>query len=242
MHPVKNIIISQKEIADFRFSIHLLLMKWSKSYNDSNSMSVKKANYVIGIDEVGRGPLAGPVTVAAVAVSKNFQFSISNFQKPLRDSKKLSAKQREEWYRWIKIQKSKFKNQKLFYSIASCYPKTIDRINITQAANLAASRALEKLVGMLDVRSEMKILMDGGLYINHPTSHISPRTIKKGDEKYNCIMLASIVAKVKRDRIMKRNHKKFPQYGFDEHFGYGTKKHMAALKKYGFSTIHRLSF
>ena len=218
-------------------------MKWSKSYNDSNSMSVKKANYVIGIDEVGRGPLAGPVTVAAVAVPTKFKVQSSKSKTKLRDSKKLSAKQREGWCEYIKnSHRSSIIDHRIFFASASVYPKVIDRINITQAANLAASRALEKLVGMLDVRSEMKILMDGGLYINNPTSHISPRTIIKGDEKYNCIKLASIVAKVKRDRIMKRNHKKFPQYGFDEHFGYGTKKHMAVLKKYGFSTIHRLSF
>ena len=214
-------------------------------------MSVKKANYVIGIDEVGRGPLAGPVTVAAVALPLKFKIinhrpkTKSKNQKllPLRDSKKLSAKQREEWMRWIRGQrKEESGKQLIFYATAGVYPKVIDRINITQAANLAASRALEKLVGMLDVRSEMKILMDGGLYINHPTSHISPRTIIKGDEKYNCIKLASIIAKVKRDRIMKRNHKKFPQYGFDEHVGYGTKKHIAALKKHGPCSIHRRSF
>ena len=216
-------------------------------------MGVKKANYVIGIDEVGRGPLAGPVTVGAVALPLKFKIinhrpkTKSKNQKllPLRDSKKLSAKQREEWMRWIRGQrKEESGKQLIFYATASVYPKVIDRINISQAANLAAQRAFTKLGRMSGVRSWMKarILLDGGLYINHPASHILPRTIIKGDEKYNCIKLASIIAKVKRDRIMKRNHKKFPQYGFDEHVGYGTKKHIAALKKHGPCSIHRRSF
>lgn len=101
---------------------------------------------LVGIDEVGRGCLAGPVTVAVVALPRNFQFPITNFQLRLKDSKKLTARQREEWFKWIKDQMTKSKCQ-IFVAKASVYPKTIDRINISQAANLAATRALKRLLG-----------------------------------------------------------------------------------------------
>lgn len=195
--------------------------------------------FILGIDEVGRGCLAGPVTVAVVALPRKLRVISYKLWGRLRDSKKLSAKQREKWFRWIKA------NSKIFYAKASVYPKMIDRINISQAANLAATRALRKLCSKIGDRNVRSVLLDGGLYINNFNSiidHLDPRTIIKGDEKYNAIKLASIVAKVSRDRVMRRNHKKFPQYGFDQHVGYGTKIHMTAIKKHGYCELHRLSF
>lgn len=210
--------------------------------------NVKNPRYVVGVDEVGRGCLAGPVTVAAVAAPVNSKFEIRNsklkLKVPLKDSKKLTAEKREEWFKYIK------NHPKIFYAKASVYPKIIDRINITQAANLAATRALKKLLATSDwrlVNGKLKVLLDGGLFVNQKSLITSghalvARTIVKGDEKFNCVKLASIVAKVSRDRVMRRNHKKFPQYGFDQHVGYGTKTHIAVIKKHGYCELHRLSF
>lgn len=193
-----------------------------------------------GIDEVGRGCLAGPVTVAALVLPQELR--IKNYELgKLKDSKKLTAKKREEWFAWLK------QHPKIFYAKVNVYPKTIDRINISQAANLAATRAVKKLIthNSLPI-NKIKILLDGGLYLNKILDSrfqiLTSRTVVKGDEKYNAIKLASIVAKVHRDRIMKRNHKKYPLYGFDQHVGYGTHRHIAAIRKHGFSEIHRLTF
>jgi len=157
----------------------------------------------------------------------------------LRDSKKLTGKQREEWARYIK------NHPRIFYAVARCRPKTIDKINISQAANRAAARALKKLWLMIGGGNVRNVLLDGGLYINNPTSimeHLDPQTIIKGDEKYNCVKLASIVAKVCRDKFMKKIHKKYPEYGFNRHVGYGTKAHIRAIKKRGPCDLHRLTF
>lgn len=195
---------------------------------------------MVGIDEVGRGPLAGPVTVAAVAMPKDLRIKKYDLRTKLRDSKKLTPKQREKWYEYVK------NHPKIFYATARVTQKIIDRINISNAANLAATRALTKLLETRDMRQVSKVLLDGGLYIRvNPRQYprLSASTITKGDEKYKCIKLASIVAKVSRDRYMtKICHKKFPQYGFNKHKGYGTKAHIAALKKHGLSPLHRLTF
>ncbi len=207
-----------------------------------------KGKWLIGIDEVGRGPLAGPVTVAAVAVPVNFKIpclpagrQMTNYKTKLKDSKKLTVKQREEWVSYVK------NHPKIFYAAASVYSKVIDRINISQAANLAATRAIRRLMTN-DKRlmtRKFKIVLDGGLYL-HKSLVISRkllvRTVVRGDEKYNCIKLASIVAKVRRDRLMRRCHKKYPKYGFDRHKGYGTKAHLAAINKHGPCNLHRLTF
>lgn len=229
----------------------------------------KRHNYIIGIDEAGRGPLAGPVTAAAVILPRNFsafggsavgrQFSISNFQKnskfKLRDSKKLTPKQREIWFQYIT------KELALPHVVASVSAKIIDKINISNAANLAARRAFEKLIANCRI-ANCKIFLDGGLYLDKskikkqkfktPRTNCfaiirgkqikNVKTIIKGDERIPVIALASIVVKVSRDRMMLRFHKKYPQYGFDRHKGYGTKKHIKAIKKFGYSPIHRKSF
>lgn len=194
-----------------------------------------KPKYIIGIDEVGRGPLAGPVTVTALLMPRELR--IKNNALRLRDSKKLSARQREIWFDYIK------KNKKIFYAIASVSPKIIDKINISRAANLAATRALKKLIMKQKFPPRRtKIFCDGGLYPKIRDTRYKTQTIVRGDEKIPAIAMASIVAKVTRDKKMKRLHKKYPRYGFDKHKGYGTKKHIGAIKKHGLSDIHRQTF
>jgi len=200
-------------------------------------------SYLVGIDEVGRGALAGPVTVAAVLLPRHFRFPISNFQAKLKDSKQLTPKQRQMWFQYIKEQ------PRIIYAIARISPKIIDRINISRAANLAATRVFLKLAASqrgLGIRS--KVFLDGGLYLcvnpllSSKNPPISASTVIRGDEKINAIKLASIVAKVKRDQYMKKLHYRYPQYGFDKHKGYGTKEHLEAVKKHGPSEAHRLTF
>lgn len=217
-------------------------------------------NYFIGIDEVGRGSIAGPVTVAALAIPSSYKLKIptpsskfnrkgrdsdqrvgaTNFKLPLRDSKKLSAKQREEWFSYLK------KETKIFYAIAHVQAGVIDRINITQAANRAATRALSRLLvrNKILLLNKTKIYLDGGLYVQDKllNKKFKPRTVIRGDEKIKAVSLASIVAKVTRDRLMVRLHKKYSKYRFDVHKGYGTKMHMAAVKRFGPSKSHRISF
>jgi len=218
---------------------------------------MRKTKYIIGIDEVGRGALAGPVTVAAVILRKSdpqkliFNVGRSDFPK-LKDSKKLSLRQREIWFEFIK------KHPKIFYAAASAPPKIIDKINISQAANLAATKAFNKLIKLIKRQkmsasiSGSKVFLDGGLYLNknirvNPllkklNPRISASTVIKGDEKIPAISLASIVAKVSRDKLMKKLHQKYPQYDFIHNVGYGTRKHISAIKKFGYLRIHRKSF
>lgn len=201
--------------------------------------------YVIGIDEVGRGSLAGPVVVAAVALPRGAKF------KDLKDSKKLSAKKREEWFAYIKGQGKK---NGISYAVARVYPKGIDTINISGAANLAAKRSFLRLLDVLGVKKQrgLKIFLDGGLYLTKSkfknqnskvqTKIKNSKTIIKGDEKINAIKLASIVAKVTRDRYMVKLNRSYPQYSFHINKGYGTRTHIRAIKKRGNSEVHRQSF
>ncbi len=201
-----------------------------------------KSKYVIGIDEVGRGALAGPVAVTALASPRvsNIKNKVSGIL--LKDSKKLSSKNREIWFEHIK------ENQKFFYTTALISPKVIDRINISQAANLAAARALKKLITNYQLPiTKIKIYLDGGLYIKNQMLNtryliLNTKTVIKGDEKINVIKLASIIAKVSRDRLMKKISWKYPMYGLEKHKGYGTKQHILNIKRCGPSRIHRLTF
>ena len=187
---------------------------------------------IIGIDEVGRGPLAGPVITSAVLLPPKLKIKKRGLK--IKDSKKLTAKQRLQWYQWLKT------HPQIKFAVARCQPTTIDRLNISQAANLASYRALIRLThNSKFIIGKTKILLDGGLKL---PSHISHKTIIKGDEKYNAIKLASILAKVTRDKFMEKKHKLFPQYGFIKHKGYGTKKHIQAIKKHGPCSLHRLTF
>jgi ribonuclease HII len=193
-------------------------------------------NIIIGIDEVGRGALAGPVTVAAALLPKKLR--LKNYAPgKLRDSKKLSAKQRERWFVYFKD------HPKINYAVARVYPRAIERLNISKAANLAAERAFTRLVKSekLKVKS-CGVFLDGGLFLGNGLEPGNAKTVIKGDEKIKAVTVASIIAKVTRDRAMVRLAKTYPQYGFEVHKGYGTKKHLAAIRKYGPSEVHRLTF
>jgi len=180
--------------------------------------------YIVGIDEVGRGPLAGPVTVAALAAPVGLKF------KNIKDSKKLSAKKREEWL-------SLFKNDpKILYTISSVSHSVIDKKGISYALRVAVKRCIWKFKIK---NSKLKILLDGSLYA--PPEY-KQRTIIKGDEKIPIIAAASIIAKVTRDRKMVRLAKKYSKYGFEIHKGYGTKFHLRMIRRHGLSQIHRKSF
>lgn len=195
---------------------------------------------IIGIDEAGRGPLAGPV-VACAASLKFPKVQPSEKVEPswsfIRDSKTLSEKQRENLYDFIL--------ENFYIGIGICDHKTIDRINILEASFLAMKKALADLErsdpGRFKVGPWKKIiLLDGNKKI--PNLSREQKAIVNGDKYVKSISAASIVAKVTRDRIMREVHKKYPQYCFNRHKGYGTKLHMDSLQKYGPCEIHRKSF
>ena len=184
------------------------------------------ANLIVcGVDEAGRGPLAGSVVAAAVVLDPN---------KPilgLKDSKKLSAKAREDLYELI-IRDS------MAWSIAEASPAEIDSINILQATMLAMKRAIEGLEKTLG-RLPNQALIDGN---RCPNLDIEMEAIVKGDTKVPSISAASILAKVTRDRDMQQLHQSYPMYGFNQHMGYPTQAHFSALKAFGPCPAHRRSF
>lgn len=185
--------------------------------------------YIIGVDEAGRGPLAGPVTVAAVLVPRHF------YVKNLKDSKKLTEEKRKEWFDYIK------NNPKIDFVVSSVSSAVIDRINVYEAANLAASRAVKNLIKKNKLNAEIvSVLVDGSIKLK--IKNFNYRVVIKGDEKIKAIRLASIVAKVTRDKAMKRYHRLYKNYDFNIHKGYGTKKHKEKIKKYGPCPCHRLTF
>ncbi len=188
--------------------------------------------YIIGIDEAGRGPLAGPVVVAAIRASHEIGRLLR--RRGIRDSKKLSVKQREEWWGFLTS------HPQIKWSVSRVWPRVIDRINIAEAANLGARRVCAKLIFPPEKPSFVEtILLDGGLVLPKYFPH---EVIIKGDEKIPAIAAASIIAKVTRDRIMLRFHKKYPQYRFDLHKGYGTRLHLEMMRLHGCSLFHRISF
>ncbi|OPL12080.1 MAG: hypothetical protein AVO34_02405 [Firmicutes bacterium ML8_F2] len=182
---------------------------------------------IAGVDEAGRGPLAGPVAGAAVLIDKDDLPSFRGLK--IKDSKQLSEKQREEIFEAIK-QESGIK-----WKVSFVWPKTIDRINILKATELTWRRCIKKLNCSPDF-----LFLDGNRTLSN--LNIEQQSIVKGDEKIMTVSLASIIAKVSRDKLMCRLNKKYPQYGFMEHKGYGTKLHFEKLKKFGPSEIHRKSF
>jgi ribonuclease HII len=174
-----------------------------------------------GVDEAGRGPLAGPVVAAAVILDD--QHPIAG----LNDSKKLSAKRREKLFDEIKA-------KALCFSIAEASVQEIDEINILQATLLAMKRAVEGLR-----LKPVKVLVDGNRL---PALDIRAEAIVQGDALVPAISAASILAKVHRDRLCEEMHARYPQYGFDQHKGYGTAVHLAALQAHGPADCHRLTF
>ncbi|MEK7669079.1 MAG: ribonuclease HII [Patescibacteria group bacterium] len=196
--------------------------------------------YVVGIDEAGRGPLAGPVTVGAfIAEKKMEKWLLKNiFDNRLRDSKKLSPKKREEIYKKFLILK---KTSRVFFSVSHISNKIIDKQGISKAIQIGINKSLQKLhhtsqnsKGTFDIR------LDG--LLKAPKEYKNQKTIIKGDEKNVFIACASIVAKVSRDRLMCRLIAKYPHYALEIHKGYGTKLHYSLLQKHGLSSLHRKSF
>ena len=199
---------------------------------------------IIGLDEVGRGPLSGPVTTAAVIINskvKNqkskLQLKNQNFKillKITRDSKKLSEKQREKIFKLIK------KCSYIKFSLSSVSAKIIDEINIDNATKRAMKNCLNKIIPKYNLK-DILILVDGNKIIDKNLK-IKQIAIVKGDDKIFSIALASIIAKVTRDRKMKKLSLQYPEYYFHQHKGYGTKLHKKLIKKYGPCKIHRQSY
>lgn len=190
-----------------------------------------KISFIVGVDEAGRGPLAGPVSVGVAVVPKGFKWRIIP---GVNDSKKLSEKKREQIYNLAKELK---KNGELDYAVSMVGATVVDRIGISKAVRLGILRSITKLKLNPD---QVEIKLDGLLCA--PAEYINQKTITKGDSKEKVIGLASIMAKVTRDSYMVRIAHDYSKYDFELHKGYGTKKHTTAIKKYGLSKIHRKSF
>ena len=177
---------------------------------------------ICGIDEAGRGPLAGPVVVAAAIMPRYSMIEGVN------DSKKISEKKREKLYEMIT-------KEAISYGVGIIDQKEIDRINILNATKEGLTMAVKEL----SIRPDL-IIVDALTKID--TEGIPYKSIVKGDAKCYSISAASIIAKVTRDRIMRQWDEVYPQYGFAKHKGYGTAQHIAAIKEYGLCPLHRLSF
>jgi len=190
---------------------------------------LKKAGFqlIVGIDEAGRGPLAGPVVAAAVALRS------LRFKSRIDDSKKLTARQRDEAFSEI-IRKS-------VYGIGIVNERAVDSVNIARASCFAMEEALNRLIDKLNPaqRENICVLVDGNLRLSINYPYLG---IVKGDAKSKSIASASILAKVTRDCIMSLYDRLYPEYGFLRHKGYPTKAHRRALKQFGPSLIHRMSF
>lgn len=187
---------------------------------------------IAGIDEAGRGPLAGPVVVACVVMPRDSMIEGVN------DSKKVSEKKREKLYEEIT-------NEALGYGVGIISQEEIDKINILNATKEGLTLAIKNLEKDLqeknrDFQKPEIILVDALTKID--TDHIPYRSIIKGDSKSYSIAAASIIAKVTRDRIMREWDEVYPVYGFEKHKGYGTAAHIAAIKEYGLCPLHRRSF
>ncbi|MBF0569846.1 MAG: ribonuclease HII [Candidatus Omnitrophica bacterium] len=196
-----------------------------------------KANgfrFVFGVDEAGRGPLAGPVVAGAVLLKD------THFENLIADSKLLSPRQRDRAF--LEIQ------ERAWFGIGIMNEKVIDEINILRAAHLAMTAAVHDLVqhlpvdisGVEDFRRSVKVLIDGNLFTGRLPYSIE--TIVGGDGKSLSIACASIIAKVTRDRIIEQYDQIYPQYGFKAHKGYPTLVHREAIRKFGLSPIHRKTF
>ncbi len=191
-------------------------------YKYEKELYKKGINYIGGVDEVGRGPLIGPVVTACVVLPKDFKLE------GLTDSKKLSEKKRNIYYKYIK-------EHSLATEIGIIPPEIIDQVNIYEATKLAMKQAIEKVQKKIPLEH---VLIDAmPLDIDIPTT-----SIIKGDAKSISIAAASVIAKVTRDSMMYELDKKYPKYGYKDHKGYPTKKHLEAIKKYGLIEGYRKTY
>jgi len=205
----------------------MILFEFMLDLSEEKNIFARGYKLIAGIDEAGRGPLAGPVVAACVVVSNKLEVRSKKFL-DIKDSKKLSAKRREKLFNIIREEFDEV-------GIGICDHQTIDKINILQAAFLA----MKKSIGSLREKPDF-IILDGGFKI--PNMSYAQKNIIRGDESIFSIAAASIIAKVTRDRIMQEMHVLYPQYGFAQHKGYGTRLHLEQLKKHGPCPIHRKSF
>ena len=189
---------------------------------EERKIYANKVEYICGIDEAGRGPLAGPVVVGAVILPKD------SFIEGINDSKKISEKKREKIFDLIT-------EEAIAYSVGIVSQNTIDEINILNATKLGVKIALEELKTKPDM-----IMIDALKGMD--TLGIPYMSIIKGDAKCYSIAAASIIAKVTRDRLMRQWDEIYPVYGFSKHKGYGTKEHIEKIKEYGPCILHRKSF
>jgi len=207
--------------------------------------------YIIGIDEVGRGPLAGPVCVCVVRVEAGIYKRLQknkNLPALGRDSKKLSKKDREKYAQVLKSLMSKRHfdikprvsrmplDTRFSYAVCSVSNTVID----TKGLSFAIKKALSDCLRKVHATEKDTVLLDGGL--RAPKEFTNQEAIIKGDEKHPVIAWASILAKVHRDNYMTKMAKKYPEYGFENHVGYGTKSHREAIQNHGQSPLHRKSF
>ena len=213
-----------------------------------------KSSILVGIDEVGRGPISGPVAVGAFACPTDF-FDKIEIDVPLRDSKKLTKKQRDKWFEYLKGEKDKGSCD---FAVTMVSAEWIDKVGIVRSIQKALDQSLKKVASRANQNlsrftpegpyatqnsqdsSLLNIYLDGGL--KAPSEYKNQKTVIKGDELHPVISCASIVAKVSRDRLMDDYTKEYPEYGFENHAGYGTKAHYDAIKKHGVTVLHRKSF
>lgn len=203
-------------------------MKHYSYQSDFFKSEIYDSNLIAGIDEAGRGPLAGPVVASCAIVDP------SNYPAGINDSKKLSAKKRQEIFLEIK--------RKVKFGIGIVDHHIIDNINILQATKLAMFLAYEDIVAKYEIKPEL-LLVDGNFIPFQIKDHIKEIIpIIKGDQKNISIACASIVAKCTRDNLMSDYHIEYPNYDFKQHSGYPTKSHIEKLQKFGPCEIHRKSF
>lgn len=194
--------------------------------------------YIVGLDEAGVGCLAGPVVAGAVGIiykNQNLNLKSKLKIKGLRDSKELTPKQREKFYKLI------ITHSQIGWAFGLVSPKVIDKINIKNAAELAMQKALENFEKKYQLKVDF-LLIDGIKINNSKLKKRKYKLIIKADQKVFSCAAASIVAKVVRDRIMQRLHRKYPNYKFDLHKGYPTRLHKKMIKKYGSCLVHRKTF
>lgn len=213
------------------------------SFSEEKKLWKKGYKYVVGLDEAGMGSLAGPVTAAAVTGPAKLKMKSEKLKiilREVKDSKKISPRKREELYKILT------RHPSIYWGVGIVSERIIDKINIYNASRLAMKKALAQLEKKYILKSRYFskhvadfIILDGRGSLDVP---IPQKAIVKADAKVFSCAAASIIAKVTRDRIMLRLHKKYPQYRFDRHKGYPTKLHKEMLRKYGPSKIHRRSF
>lgn len=186
----------------------------------------KHYTHILGIDEAGRGPLAGPLYVGAVLLPVSFH----TFPFPLRDSKQMTPQQRKEVLAWMQS------TSVVSYTFSYVSPRCIDKHGVSRSTSQAALRCVKRMV--LKEKHTYHIITDAGIGVKGYAYSSFPRA----DETIRAVSLASVVAKEMRDRYMKNIHKVYPQYGFDHHKGYGTAYHQRMIQRHGICVLHRLTF